>query len=103
MPKMEKEFWDKKWENQQTGWDIGYTSTPIKAYFDLLSNKGLKILIPGCGNAYEAEYLFKKGFRNVHVIDISKHAIGSFKERYPDFPEEQLTCGDFFEIKDQLL
>lgn len=33
---------------------------PLKVYFDQLTNKDLKILIPGGGNSHEAEYLLKK-------------------------------------------
>jgi thiopurine S-methyltransferase len=98
---MEKEFWDQRWVEQKTGWDIGYVSTPIKDYFDSIEDKDLKILIPGCGNSYEAEYLNKKGFKNVFVIDISEHAVESFRGRCPDFPTQHILCGDFFELEDK--
>ena len=45
-----------------TGWDIGKGSTPILTYIDQLEDKSIKILIPGCGNAHEAEYLVSKDF-----------------------------------------
>ena len=35
---MEKEFWENRWENGQTGWDIGAVSTPIKEYIDQILN-----------------------------------------------------------------
>ena len=56
------EFWTQRYEQNQTGWDIGEISRPLKEYIDQLEDKNLKILIPGAGNAYEAEYLFKQGF-----------------------------------------
>ena len=96
---MEKEFWDNRWETEQLGWDMGQVSPPLKAYFDQLSNKALKILIPGCGNAYEAQYLHEQGFENVFVIDISKLALQSFEKRYPEFPKDHLIHGDFFKHK----
>ena len=55
-----KSFWEDKYVNFETGWDIGYISTPIKSYIDKLKNKEISILIPGAGNAYEAEYLYKE-------------------------------------------
>ena len=70
-------------------------------YIDQLENKDLKILIPGAGNAYEAEYLFAKGFKNVSVLDISKAPLEAFKKRNPDFPPEQLLHGNFFEQEDK--
>ena len=97
---MEKDFWNKKWLENQTGWDIGFPSPAIANFFKTVSNQDSKILIPGCGNGYEAEFLNEKGFKNVWIIDISEHAIESFKKRVPNFPKDQILCGDFFELKD---
>lgn len=91
-----KAYWDDKYTENETGWDIGYPSTPIKEYIDQLTDKSIKILIPGAGNAYEAEYLFLNGFKNVFVLDISSVAISSFKNRFPDFPDKHLLAEDFF-------
>ncbi|MEX1003176.1 MAG: methyltransferase domain-containing protein [Crocinitomicaceae bacterium] len=96
---MEKEFWDEKWEKREMRWDIGKVSPPLKAYFDQISDKSMRILIPGCGNAYEAEYLMKLGFEQVYVVDISALALDSFRKRCPDFPKEYLIQGDFFELE----
>lgn len=96
-----KEYWDKRYKNEEMGWDIGYASTPIKEYIDQLENKELKILIPGCGNAYEAEYLIEKGFKNVYVIDWSENAMTSFRKRAPYFPDRNFYCEDFFSHKGQ--
>lgn len=97
MVELNSENWNRRYQNNDTGWDIGFVSTPIKDYIDQLENKSLKILIPGCGNAYEAEYLHKQGFTNVYVIDIAQGALKNLKKRCPHFQEEQLICGDFFD------
>jgi len=89
-------YWSKRYEEERTGWNIGYPSTPIKTYIDQLENKTIKILIPGAGNAYEAEYLFSQGFENVHVLDISKNPLQDLKQRVPAFPDTQLIQEDFF-------
>ncbi|WP_299384051.1 methyltransferase domain-containing protein [uncultured Lacinutrix sp.] len=91
-----KNYWTQRYKEDKTGWDIGYPSTPLKTYFDQLENKELKILIPGAGNAYEAEYLFSNGFKNVFILDISEVPLLAFKKRNPDFPEAQLIQADFF-------
>ena len=57
--------------SQTAGWDIGYPSTPLKEYIDQLKDKSITILIPGCGNAYEAAYLFERGFKQVTLVDLS--------------------------------
>jgi SAM-dependent methyltransferase len=64
---------------------------------DQLTNKDLRILIPGCGSGYEGEYLFKNGFKHVHLLDFSPQPLVAFKNRVPEFPEKQLHVGDFFE------
>lgn len=92
----DQDYWTTRYQEERTGWDIGYPSTPLKEYIDQLGDKTISILIPGAGNAYEAEYLWQKGFQNVYVMDISKFPIKQFQKRNPDFPNEQLLLEDFF-------
>ena len=96
-----KQYWERRWEEHQTGWDIGSASTPLVEYFEQLTDKSITILIPGCGNAYEAEVLIEMGFKNTFVIDISKKALESFKERFPTFPIANMFCEDFFSHQKQ--
>ena len=90
--------WDNRYLNNDIGWDLGEVSPPLKAYFNQLKNKEIKILIPGGGNSYEAEYLFNKGFKNVFVVDLSKTALENIKKRVPNLPDEQLIQKDFFDV-----
>ncbi|HSV10287.1 MAG TPA: methyltransferase domain-containing protein [Hanamia sp.] len=78
------QYWDNRYLNNETGWDMNQVSPPLKGYIDSLENKDLKILIPGCGNAYEAEYLLEKGFKNVTLIDFSKVVTDKLKDKYKD-------------------
>ncbi|MCR9172878.1 MAG: TPMT family class I SAM-dependent methyltransferase [bacterium] len=94
---LSKEFWASRYQSGTTGWDLGEVSPPIKAYIDQLTDKTVKILIPGCGNGYEAEYLWNQGFENVHVIDLAKEPLDNLKRRCPGIPKEQLHQGDFFD------
>ncbi len=96
-----KEYWQTRWNEGQTGWDIGYASPALTDYVGQLQDKNTRILIPGCGNAYEAEAIYKMGFHNVFVIDIAQGAFDHFKKRFPDFPEEQMILGDFFDLEEQ--
>jgi len=98
---LSKQYWDSLYNEQSTGWDIGYVSTPLKEYFDQLKNKNIRILIPGAGRAWEAEYLYKLGFKNTFVLDFSQQAILEFKTRCPWFPEKQIIFEDFFEHNKQ--
>ncbi len=99
MQKLDQDFWTNKYQNQDMGWDIGYISTPLKEYIDQLENKDLKILIPGGGNSYEAEYLYKLGFKNVFVVDISVVPFENLLQREPNFPKENLILKDFFQLQ----
>lgn len=99
MTELNKEYWDEKYAENKTGWNIGYISTPIKNYIDQLTDTSLKILIPGAGNSYEAEYLWNKGFKNLFILDISKQPLINFKKRVTDFPDTHLIHKDFFETE----
>lgn len=94
-------YWNNRYLTDDYGWDLGACSTPLQHYIDQLDNKNLKILIPGAGNAYEAEYLYQQGFRQVFVLDFAKAPLQSFKERFSNFPEDHLLEQDFFKHQGQ--
>jgi thiopurine S-methyltransferase len=98
--RLDKNYWEERYKNNKTGWNIGYISTPIKAYIDQLEDKTQKILIPGAGNSFEAEYLWNLGFKNVYIVDIAKQPLINLKNRVPSFPKNQLIQKDFFELND---
>ena len=98
MELLDENYWTDRYEQGSTGWDIGYVSTPIKEYINQLEDKELRILIPGAGNAYEAQYLWEQGFRNVTVVDLSAAPLQNLSERVPDFPQDQLLQCDFFDL-----
>jgi SAM-dependent methyltransferase len=95
---LSEKFWDNRYKAKDTGWDLGEISPPLKAYFDQLKNKDLKILIPGGGHSYEAEYLHTKGFKNVYVVDVSKIALENLNNRVLGFPAKHLINSDFFDV-----
>jgi hypothetical protein len=94
---MNKEYWEKRYIDNETAWDVGSITTPLKQYIDQIENKELKILIPGAGNSHEFDYLIKSGFKNIFVIDIAKTPIENIKFRNQDL-KEQIIEGDFFEL-----
>lgn len=98
---LDKEYWENRYREQQTGWDAGSITTPLKEYFDQLENKELEILIPGGGSGHEASYLHKQGFTNVHLLDVAEQPLKNFKKNHPDFPDEHLHQEDFFEHSGQ--
>lgn len=101
MEYLSSEFWKNRYINGNTGWDLGDVSPPLKAYIDQIEDKDIKILIPGCGNAYEGSYLLSKGFSNFYLLDFADVALDRFRNHHPDFPKDHLFVGDFFEHKGQ--
>lgn len=95
---LDKQYWETRYQDGATGWDIGSASLPIKEYIDQLDDKTIKILIPGCGKAWEGEYLYQLGFKNVFLIDVAAQALLNFEKRVPSFPRNQIIEGDFFEF-----
>lgn len=79
----DKDFWDDRYLQGETTWDIHQVSPPLQAYFDQLTQKDRSILIPGCGNSYEAEYLLKNGFTDITLLDISPVLTDRLREKFP--------------------
>jgi SAM-dependent methyltransferase len=94
---LDKTYWDNQYQSQMTGWDLGEVSPPIKAYINSLENKNASILIPGCGNTYETEYLLQQGFSNITVIDIAPTLVEKLQEKFADNKNIKIILGDFFE------
>lgn len=93
---LDKNFWNSRWEKGETGWDVGYATPAITTYFSKIKDKNLSILIPGCGNAYEAEYLLKHGFNAITILDIAPKAIEMLKEKFRNQPNIRIINENFF-------
>ncbi len=103
-------MWDDRWKNGQTGWDLRTASPPICAYCLQIPEQArstLRVLIPGCGNGYEARFLLEHGFGHVTLLDIAPTAVEMMQKRFEaelggDWAGRlQLVCGDFFEQEGQ--
>ena len=82
MDKLDATYWNQRYLNNETGWDVGTITTPMQHYIDQLTDKNLAILVPGCGNGYEVEYLLNKGFTNITVVDIAAEATNRLKQKF---------------------
>ncbi|MBH19524.1 MAG: SAM-dependent methyltransferase [Crocinitomicaceae bacterium] len=99
---LNESFWNNRYLENNTGWDLGVISPPIKKWFDSQMDKDLQILVPGAGKGHEVKYGFEHGFSNIYYLDSSTEAISSFKENCPNFPEDQILKNNFFELKKDL-
>ena len=99
---LDNSIWNLRYQNNQTGWDLGQVSEPIKKWFENQENKKINVLIPGAGKGYEVKYGFENGFENIFYMDFSSMAGDLFKETCPEFPKGQILVGDFFSLKKPL-
>lgn len=97
---MNKDYWNERYAAGQTGWDLGKASPPLEDYIKQLDNKDLKILLPGCGNGYEALLMAELGFTNLTVLDIAPLAVEKLQDKLQSYPSVRILCEDFFEHVD---
>jgi SAM-dependent methyltransferase len=100
---MNKNYWEQRWQQNQTGWDLQQVSPPLAAYIDHIkpTYAHQPVLVPGCGSGYEALYLLDAGFSNITMLDISAAAISKMENmlntHVSDWRQRlHLACGDFF-------
>jgi len=96
-----QDYWDKRYESHQTGWDLGEASPPIHGYFKQVEKKEIAILIPGCGFGYEAEALLAMGFSNITLIDVAELPVAELRDKYRNNPNINIIQGNFFEYEGQ--
>lgn len=100
MMNLNSNYWNNRYINNEDSWDAGLITTPLKEYIDQLTNKNLKILIPGAGNGHEFDYLVTNGFKNVFVVDIAPTPLEKIRAKHPEFTHQVLE-EDFFEHSNQ--
>jgi SAM-dependent methyltransferase len=93
---LDQTYWNSRWQKEETGWDIGFPAPAIAEYILQYKNKDAEILIPGCGNAYEAEYFLENGFKKITLIDIAQEAVERLKRKFEGKKEVRILCEDFF-------
>lgn len=99
---MNPAYWDYRYAYNQTGWDVGYATPPISEYVKQLKNKDKAVLIPGCGNGYEAGFMLQQGFTHIHLLDFSSEAVKHLQSRFEKYkPQIKIIQADFFNYQGQ--
>lgn len=103
MKTLDENYWSERYAGNDTGWDLNGISTPLKEYFDQLTDKDIAILIPGCGSSYEAAYLLQLGFTNITLIDIAAVLCNKLRKQFHSNldTEIKIICDDFFQHNSQ--
>ena len=93
----EQNFWNQRYLNAETPWDIGQASPALMHYLKDVP-KDQRILFPGAGRAYEAVALFRQGYEHIYVCDWATAAFDWIKQQTPEFPSTQLLVNNFFDL-----
>ena len=89
------DFWETRYRDHVTPWDAGGVPQSLQR-FSLSIPPGARILIPGCGSAYEAYYLAENGF-DVVAIDFSPAAVELARTNLACFGDI-VRLADFFDF-----
>lgn len=85
-------FWNERFERGFTPWDQAGVQPAFEAF--AIAHPGLAVLIPGCGNAWEAGWLANRGYA-VRAIDFAEAAVASARDALGE-RASIVEQGDFF-------
>ena len=94
--KQQDAYWSQRYEGHNSPWDIGYAAPALLDYCRKLL-PDTRILIPGCGNAYEAEWLLVNGFTSIHLLDVSASVTAALTQRFSGEQAVRVFHEDFFQ------
>ena len=90
-------FWDERYRAGFTPWDARRVPAALSRFIQV-ARPGRRVLVPGCGSAYEAGYLDRLGFE-VTAIDIAPEALVRARTVLGDAVADRvLVQADFFTI-----
>lgn len=91
-------FWDERYRAGFTPWDARGVPAALTRFIDT-GQPGRRVLVPGCGSAYEAAVLDARGF-DVTAIDIAAGALARAREVLGDaLADRVLVQADFFALE----
>lgn len=94
---LDSNYWNGRYQHGQTGWDIGEASPPIIEFVSGVEDRSIPVLIPGCGNAHEAEWMLDNGFTDITLLDFAATPLDNIRQRLGDRKELKLVHGNFFD------
>lgn len=87
------EFWETRYRQHLTPWDAGRVPRALEEFVPRLA-PGARVLVPGCGSAYEARFFAGRGF-DVTAIDFSQAAVAAARHTLGAFAD-RVRLADFF-------
>ena len=96
--KQQEKNWEDRYQAKITKWDRGGTSPNLTHWLDSGDLNPCRIMIPGCGNGYEAITLAEKGF-DVVAIDIATTPVNNLRKALAERGlTAELIQSDFFSL-----
>lgn len=92
-------FWDQRFEQQTTPWDLGEPHPAIDPTLLQLKLQKSRFVNFGCGLGHDAHFIAKKGHL-VQAIDFSPVAIENAQKLYPKPAHLQWRVDDVFNLKE---
>jgi SAM-dependent methyltransferase len=89
------DFWDTRYRDKVMPWDAGRVPEALHRHLPAFPAGG-RVLVPGCGSAYEAYFLAENGF-DVLAIDFAPAAVERAREQLGCFAD-RVRQADFFEF-----
>ncbi|HET9023228.1 MAG TPA: methyltransferase domain-containing protein, partial [Burkholderiaceae bacterium] len=90
-------FWDERYRAGFTPWDARGVPPALTRFLGI-SRPGRRVLVPGCGSAYEAGHLHALGF-DVTAIDIAPEAVARARAVLGgEVADRVLRQADFFAL-----
>ncbi len=89
------DFWESRYRDNVIPWDAGKVPASLQQYARKLP-PAARVLIPGCGSAYEALYLASNGF-DVLAIDFSPAAVVAARKNLAGLADI-VRLADFFDF-----
>lgn len=98
---LDAEFWDERFGKGFTPWNRGAVPQNLQHYVQTLTASlqapSPVCLIPGCGHAYELDFLIKSGWQ-VSAIDFSSAAVATAQALFPNHINA-IVQADFFDYR----
>ena len=92
------DFWDHRFRSGTTPWDAGHAPLALRQFaagYATTSGATPRVLIPGCGSAWDAAFLDSQGWE-VTALDFSPAAVEAARVTLGDHWRGTLLCDDFF-------
>lgn len=95
------DFWDQRFRSGIVPWDAGDAPAALREFASRYATSakytpgGLRVLIPGCGSAWDAAFLDSAGW-DVTALDFSAAAVETARSTLGGNWRGTLLCADFF-------